>query len=61
MDFEKKLNKKLLESLDGTTTIMKKIKSQYKDLSKKVKALENGTSVLPRKEVKSKVNYSYSN
>ena len=41
MEFEKKLNYKILESLDETNSIMKKIKTQYKELAKKVKHLEN--------------------
>ena len=40
MDFERKLNQKILESLDETNEIMKKIKKQYKGLSSKVKDLE---------------------
>ena len=40
MEFERKLNKKILESLDETNDIMKKIKKQYKGLSNKVKDLE---------------------
>ncbi|CAI2360109.1 unnamed protein product [Moneuplotes crassus] len=40
MNFEKKLNKKILESLDETNSIMKKIKVQSKELNSRVKALE---------------------
>lgn len=40
MEFERKLNQKILESLDETNEIMKKIKKQYKGLSSKVKDLE---------------------
>lgn len=42
MEFEKKLNKKILESLDETNSIMKKLKGQYRELSKRVDLVELG-------------------
>lgn len=41
MNFEKKLNHKILESLDETNDIMKKLKRQYKDLSNRVNKIED--------------------
>lgn len=41
MNFEKKLNHKILESLDETNDIMKKLKRQYKDLSNRVNKIES--------------------
>ena len=44
MDFERKLNRKILDSLEQTNSIMKKIKGKYKNLSKRVKRMQSQTS-----------------
>ena len=52
LQFEKKLNSKILDSLDETNSIMLKMKAQYKDLTKRVKNLETNNHKASRKEFK---------
>jgi hypothetical protein len=52
MQFEKKLNAKILESLDETNSIMKKMKIQYKELAQKIKHLEREDTMPRQRELK---------
>lgn len=60
MDFEKKLNHKILESLDETNSIMKKIKSQYRDLAKKVDKLSQDKPKAKKSSSRKRLNDTHS-